>query len=47
MSLLSKRDHELTVRALEYYYSWIKDPKEKGEYRDLLNWVKLQHEKKS
>lgn len=45
MSLLSQRDHELSIKALEYYYSWVKDESEKREYRDLINWIRLQHQK--
>jgi hypothetical protein len=47
MSLISQRDRELTIRALEYYSSWVKDAQEKTEYQNLLNWVKLQHAKES
>jgi len=45
MSLISQRDRELTIRALEYYSSWVKNPQEKNEYLNLLNWVKLQYAK--
>ena len=45
MSLLSQRDHELSIKALEYYYSRVTDENEKREYRDLINWIRLQHQK--
>ena len=46
MSLLSKRDRELTVRALEYYNSFVKNDSDKAEINTLINWIKLEQYKK-
>jgi hypothetical protein len=46
MSLLSKRDRELTIRALEYYNSFVKNDSDKAEINTLINWIKLEQYKK-
>jgi len=46
MSLLSKRDRELTIRALEYYNSFVKNDGDKTEINTLINWIKLEQYKK-
>jgi len=46
MSLLSKRDREITVRALEYYNSFVKNDSDKAEINTLINWIKLEQYKK-
>jgi hypothetical protein len=46
MSLISKRDRELAVRALEYYNSFMKDESDKSEINALINWIKLEQYKK-
>jgi hypothetical protein len=46
MSLLSKRDRELTIRALEYYNSFTKNDADKAEINTLINWIKLEQYKK-
>lgn len=41
MSLLSKKDHEMVIEALETLIQTKKDDDDKFEYYNLLNWVKL------
>jgi len=55
MSLISQRDREVSIKALQYYYNKLeKDAfdnptkrkdiqKEKNEVITLINWVKLEH----
>ena len=45
MSLISQRDRELAIRALEYYNSFVTDQKDKSELYALINWLKLEYEK--
>lgn len=40
MTLLSKKDHEMVIEALETLIE-TKEKTEKFEYLNLLNWVKL------
>jgi len=45
MSLLSQRDRELSIRALEYYSSFVIDETDKMELNALINWIKLEYSK--
>jgi len=45
MSLLSQRDRELSIKALEYYSSFVKDETDKMELNALINWIKLEYTK--
>ena len=42
MSLISQRDREVAVKALEYYSSFVKDESDKMELNALINWIKLE-----
>jgi hypothetical protein len=42
MSLISQRDREVAVKALEYYSSFVKDETDKMELNALINWIKLE-----
>jgi len=42
MSLLSQKDRQLALKALEYYGSFIKNPDDKFELDALTNWIKLE-----
>jgi len=51
MSLISEKDRELAIKALEYYIEYSKDLKDTGvnisdssmmEMQALLNWIKLE-----
>ena len=46
MSLLSKKDHEMVVEALETLIQKKEDNDDKFEYYNLLNWVKLKQKDK-
>jgi hypothetical protein len=46
MSLLSKKDHEMVVEALETLIQTKEDDDDKFEYYNLLNWVKLKQKDK-
>ena len=41
MSLLSKKDHEMVIEALETLIQSKKETDDTFEYYNLLNWVKL------
>jgi hypothetical protein len=41
MSLLSKKDHEMVIEALETLIQSKEDNDDKFEYYNLLNWVKI------
>ena len=43
MSLISQRDREVAIKALEHYSSSIQDEIDKMELNALINWVKLEH----
>jgi len=45
MSLLSQRDRELSIKALEYYSSFVKNESDKMELNALINWIKLEYSK--
>ena len=45
MSLLSQRDRELSIKALEYYSSFVKNETDKMELNALINWIKLEYSK--
>ena len=45
MSLLSQRDRELSIKALEYYSSFVTNETDKMELNALINWIKLEHSK--
>jgi hypothetical protein len=41
MSLLSKKDHEMVIEALETLIENKEESDDKFQYMNLLNWVKL------
>jgi hypothetical protein len=41
MSLLSKKDHEMVIEALETLIENKEESADKFQYMNLLNWVKL------
>jgi hypothetical protein len=41
MSLLSKKDHEIVIEALQTLIETKEESSDKFEYYNLLNWVKL------
>ena len=41
MSLLSKKDHEMVIEALETLIQTKEENDDKFQYLNLLNWVKL------
>jgi len=41
MSLLSKKDHEMVIEALETLIKSKGENDDKFEYYNLLNWVKI------
>jgi hypothetical protein len=41
MSLLSKKDHEMVIEALETLIQKKEETDDKFQYLNLLNWVKL------
>jgi hypothetical protein len=45
MSLLSQRDRELSLKALEYYSSFVREESSKMELNALINWIKLEYQK--
>jgi len=45
MSLLSQKDRELAIRALEYYGSFMNQEEERMELNALINWIKLEYQK--
>ena len=50
MSLISQKDRNLTIEAIDFYlFSKGQDMTEskRGELNALLNWIKLEHSKKS
>jgi hypothetical protein len=46
MSLLSKKDHEMVIEALETLIETKEESDDKFEYYNLLNWVKLKQKDK-
>jgi hypothetical protein len=46
MSLLSKKDHEMVIEALETLIQSKEESDDKFEYYNLLNWVKLKQKDK-
>jgi hypothetical protein len=46
MSLLSKKDHEIVIEALETLIETKEEPGDKFECMNLLNWVKLKSKEK-
>lgn len=44
MSLISQRDRELAIEALNYYIQSISDDND-NERHALVNWIKLEHYK--
>jgi hypothetical protein len=46
MSLLSKKDHEIVIEALETLIQSKEESDDKFEYYNLLNWVKLKSKDK-
>ena len=48
MSLLSKQDHDLAIKAIEFYMNSLdseKDAEELVHCHALLNWIKIQESK--
>jgi hypothetical protein len=47
MSLISQKDREMVIEALEYYVQKLKEddctPASIGAFQTLLNWVELEH----
>lgn len=41
MTLLSKKDHEMVIEALETLIQTKEEKDDKFQYLNLLNWVKL------
>jgi hypothetical protein len=41
MSLLSKKDHEMVIEALETLIEKKEESGDKFQYMNLLNWIKL------
>jgi hypothetical protein len=41
MTLLSKKDHEIVIEALETLIETKEETDDKFQYMNLLNWVKL------
>jgi hypothetical protein len=41
MTLLSKKDHEMVIEALETLIQIKEESDDKFQYLNLLNWVKL------
>ena len=41
MTLLSKKDHEMVIEALETLIQTKEENDDKFQYLNLLNWVKL------
>jgi hypothetical protein len=41
MTLLSKKDHEMVIEALETLIEKKEESDDKFQYLNLLNWVKL------
>ena len=46
MSLLSKKDHEMVIEALETLIQKKEESDDKFQYMNLLNWVKLKSKEK-
>lgn len=46
MSLLSKKDHEMVIEALEVLIETKQEEDDTFEYRNLLNWVKIKSKDK-
>jgi hypothetical protein len=46
MSLLSKKDHEMVIEALETLIQSKEESDDKFQYVNLLNWVKLKSKDK-
>ena len=46
MSLLSKKDHEIVIEALEALIETKQEEDDTFEYSNLLNWVKLKQKDK-
>jgi hypothetical protein len=46
MSLLSKKDHEMVIEALETLIQTKEESDDKFQYVNLLNWVKLKSKDK-
>jgi hypothetical protein len=46
MSLLSKKDHEMVIEALETLIENKEESDDKFQYMNLLNWVKLKSKEK-
>ena len=44
MSLISQKDREMVIEALEYYVQTL-DEERKYSYNTLLNWIKLEYSK--
>jgi hypothetical protein len=45
MSLISQRDRELAIKALEYYNSFVTNDRDKSELYALINWLKIEYNK--
>ena len=48
MSLLSQKDRQNAIKAIEFYMKHLdsqKDAEELVEYYSLLNWIKIDHSK--
>jgi hypothetical protein len=43
MSLLSKKDHEIVIEALETLIQTKEETDDKFQYMNLLNWIKLKY----
>jgi len=43
MSLISQRDRELAIKALENYTSFVINDTDKSELNALINWIKLEY----
>lgn len=43
MSLISQRDRELAIKALENYTSSVTNDSDKSELTALINWIKLEY----
>lgn len=44
MSLISQRDREIAIQALNYYIASVTDEND-NERKALVNWIKLEHYK--
>ena len=42
MSLISQKDRQMVIEALEYYVETI-DEERKPQYQTLLNWIRLEY----